>query len=610
MVGYVFSALSIVSVPPLSSPLPCPGWAKRVACYRSRQAIFMGRLMPDTTLTPPRDREENIFWRANLLQACDRDPAVRDAVRALAYDDWEFFFDAFLWTYDPQKKTSELPFILYGFQREFLRDELVPAIDNQFDLEVDKTRKMGATWVYVGLILWYWLKPEKGNDFLLGSRKEELVDRRGNMDTIMEKIRYMISRLPTWMLPPGYDEKKHDHHMQILNPETGAYLKGEANNKAFGRGGRYKAAFLDEFAYWEFTDEDAWRSLADATDCRLPVSTPNGRQNQFARLRHGEAGDIRCFSIHWKLHPERDEEWYRKEKLRRTDLEVAQELDISYESSAGKRFFHNYNPAIHRAPLVWNPYAPVYACWDFGRLRPAVLFTQKDINDRWMWLKLIRGQDVTLQTFSDHVLKRMAEWFPFTTKTGRADDEGRFFHYGDPRGNQVNDLSDETGFQILARKGIYVNARDVGRVTRAETIRNLFDVLVDGKPAIMINNEDDDRGNLDKPPYILTESMWHAHEALLGGCRYDRTGDREDYAKDKFYEDIMDAAGYGAVFLYPAGSTGEQVRRAVDRDVIYLKQRREEILSARKGPEAAQRQLRAAHRFSKDGSRSRQGIPL
>jgi len=540
-----------------------------------------------TDFIVPRDYHENLVFRAALLDRAEKEQPYRAACRALAERDIEFFFDALLWTYDPQKEDSEIPFILYPYQRDFIQTKLLPAINEGHDLLVDKTRKMGASWMFCAVALWYWLKPERGNDIIIGSRKEELVDKRGNMDTLIEKIRYMLSRLPWWMVPAGYEAKKHDHHMQLINPESGSYIKGEANNKSFGRGGRYKLAFLDEFAYWEFTDEDAWRSLADATHCRLPVSTPNGRQNQFARLRHGEAGNIRIYSIHWKLHPERDETWYEYEKSRRTDLEIAQELDISYESSAGKRFFNNYNPSIHRQPLTFNDRAPLHVCWDFGFHRPAVLFTQKDIDDRWMWLNCILGNDVNLANFADYVLNQMERWYPNYIEA---------FHYGDPRGNKVNDLSDQTAFQILAAKGIHVACRDIGRVTRAKTMKNLLDVMIDGKPALMINEQGDDRGQ-HMPQWVGTQSMWHVHEALLGGCHYDRKGDSEDYEKDGFYDHMIDAAGYGAVFLYPAGAITAETRRERSREVIHLQQRREDIM-ARYGKEVPGRSRSRVRRAS------------
>jgi len=42
---------------------------------------------------------------------------------------------------------------------------------------------------------------------------------------------------------------------------------------------------------------------------------------------------IKKFRLHWRLHPLKTQEWYEKQKKQRTKLEVAQELDISYDNS-------------------------------------------------------------------------------------------------------------------------------------------------------------------------------------------------------------------------------------------------------------------------------------
>ena len=65
---------------------------------------------------------------------------------------------------------------------------------------VEKSRDMGATWTTVAFSVWLWLfRP--GSAIGFGSRKELLVDRLGDMDSIFEKIRYTIKMLPGFLLP-------------------------------------------------------------------------------------------------------------------------------------------------------------------------------------------------------------------------------------------------------------------------------------------------------------------------------------------------------------------------------------------------------------------------
>jgi hypothetical protein len=230
----------------------------------------------------------------------------------------------------------------------------VAHINDKRDLVLEKSRDMGASWMVIDTFTWFWLNPEGGADFLLGSRIENYVDKAGDMRTLIEKARYTIYRLPHWLIPEGFNRSKHDNFMRLLNPETGSTITGESNNANFSTGGRYAAVLFDEFAKWETTDIPAWTAAGDATPCRIAVSTPFGAAGRYYDLVTDGATDK--ITLHWSLHPEKAENlacvypkpeeaddtidlehtigltspWYERECERRDDLEIAQELDINY----------------------------------------------------------------------------------------------------------------------------------------------------------------------------------------------------------------------------------------------------------------------------------------
>jgi len=279
------------------------------------------------------------------------------------------FFTYHLHVHEPRPKYLEwyglkdpcLPFIPYEYQKEYIL-KVCDCIDNGRDLLTEKSRDEGATWMLSGILLWYWLRKEGGNDFLLGSRKEEYVDRKGVVDTLFEKIRYNLYRLHPIFLPKGFDISKHDNVRFIINPESGNFFRGESNNSNFGTSGRYRAIFADEFSKWEETDHDAWTSMGDSTQCRLPVSTPWGMGRKFAQLRF--SGAVEVETLHWTDHPLKStglyegqhpyfpekgivklSPWYLAECERRKDdptASIGQELDIDYLSS-GTPYFNNLN---------------------------------------------------------------------------------------------------------------------------------------------------------------------------------------------------------------------------------------------------------------------------
>ena len=49
-----------------------------------------------------------------------------------------FFFNMFLWTYNPRLNEPHLPFILYPFQTKFVED-VVKSVENETDIWIEKS---------------------------------------------------------------------------------------------------------------------------------------------------------------------------------------------------------------------------------------------------------------------------------------------------------------------------------------------------------------------------------------------------------------------------------------------------------------------------------------
>jgi phage terminase large subunit len=218
--------------------------------------------------------------RARIWQASANDLALQTELKKECAEDIIFWIECFVSTYDPRESPPDLPFDLYPFQVWALT-EWQGLIETQEDFLTEKTRDMGVTWMILLLFLHGWLF--KGYDFLIGSRTEDYVDTLGDMSTHFPKLRYALYHLPRWMLPTGFNPKRHDNYMKLINPELNNTITGESSNPSFARGGRYRAVFFDEFAFWGFA-EAAWVSASHSTKCRIPVSTPHGKANKFAKL--------------------------------------------------------------------------------------------------------------------------------------------------------------------------------------------------------------------------------------------------------------------------------------------------------------------------------------
>lgn len=229
----------------------------------------------------PKQTTENMFFRAQILEECIKDPQYSLYVRELAFRDILFFFNIFGWAYDPKYKGRERPIITFTYQDSTIL-KINECIDKEEDLFIDKSREMLATYMILYTYLWRWLsKPMQL--FRIGSWKEIYVDQQAVIDTHFEKFRYLLQRLPQFLQPVGFDIKKHNPYMLLKNPENGSTVVGEATNASFARSGRQVSIFLDEFSEWE-TASEAWNASTDSTKCRIVTGTPRGAANKFAEL--------------------------------------------------------------------------------------------------------------------------------------------------------------------------------------------------------------------------------------------------------------------------------------------------------------------------------------
>jgi phage terminase large subunit len=240
-----------------------------------------------------------------------------------------YWLDRYGRTYDNRlPPESRFPrFRPYPKQVEFLR-WLAERERLQQDGLVEKSRDAGVTYLCAGYALHGWLFRE-GFGAGFGSRKLELVDRLGDPDSIFEKLRIMLYRLPAWMFPAGFRRDEHDNKARLVNPANGSTVTGEGGDQ-IGRGGRKSIYFVDEAAYLEHP-ESIERSLSNTTNVRVDVSTPNGPGNPFATKRFG--GAVPVFTLHWKDDPRKTQAWYDDFKRRKGAVTTAQELDIDYSAS-------------------------------------------------------------------------------------------------------------------------------------------------------------------------------------------------------------------------------------------------------------------------------------
>jgi hypothetical protein len=300
-------------------------------------------MMLDCSSNWPPDYDEEFLRRANILETTRKGPEL-----AIAYysDSAVNFINDWCFTFDPRKSGSGIPASMpfRMFQRQ---EEMVlffqQLIEEQCSGLIEKCRDMGATWTAAAFAVWLW-RFRAGASIGFGSRKEMLVDRLGDMDSIFEKIRFIIKMLPAELLPAGFSLKDHSTYMKLLNPENNSSITGEAGDN-IGRGGRKLIYFKDESAHYDHP-ELIEAALMDNTNIQVDISSVNGTGNVFHRRRmNGEVwqGTIedrsktQVFVMEWRDHPLKDDAWHAARKQKAEDdglvAEFEQEVERNYSSS-------------------------------------------------------------------------------------------------------------------------------------------------------------------------------------------------------------------------------------------------------------------------------------
>ena len=279
----------------------------------------------------PPDYDAIYKERAARLARIRADASILDGLKQFYKDHPAEFINDWGMTFDPRNAEIGLPptmpFVLFPKQAEFinwLRDRWLAREDGL----AEKSRDMGVSWLCVAFSAWMFLF-HAGTVVGFGSRKEEYVDKLGDPKSLFWKIREYINLLPVELRPHGWDAKKHAPFMNLVNPENGAAIVGEAGDN-IGRGNRTSIYFKDESAFYE-RPESIDAALSQTSNCKIDVSTPNGNGNPFHKKRH--SGKIKVFTFHWRDDPRKDADWYRKQQETLDPVVLAQEVDIDYNAS-------------------------------------------------------------------------------------------------------------------------------------------------------------------------------------------------------------------------------------------------------------------------------------
>lgn len=248
--------------------------------------------------------------RIRRLQWLDKNSDSVDSLSLYYKDKPVQWINDWAVTYNPRNTGTDLPsimpFVLFPKQEKFIEWLYDCAFVNKRRGVVDKCRDSGATWLGCAFSVWMLLHHENVA-IGWGSRKYELVEKKGDPDCIFEKMRQILDNIPNVMKPSITNKNG-----LILNDSNGSTIAGEGGDN-IGRGGRKTVYFVDEHAFLERAEGIA-ASLSHNTDVEVSISTHNGTNTlYFTRTQSYDHNDI--FVFDWWENPFHDEIWFEKQKL-------------------------------------------------------------------------------------------------------------------------------------------------------------------------------------------------------------------------------------------------------------------------------------------------------
>lgn len=193
---------------------------------------------------------------------------------------------------------------LRDYQKDLLRDFQ----HNRFNI-VLASRQMGKTVTASIFNAWYLTFNYDKTTLLLANKSESTKE-------IIDKAKVVIENLPFFMKPGII---KYD--VMNVRADNGCRLVGQSTTAKSGIGFTIHNLYLDEFAHVHPTIvdsfyENVYPTLSASKVSRINItSTPNGFNKFYEIYSDAEKGEneYTATRIDWWQHPDRDDEWYKRE---------------------------------------------------------------------------------------------------------------------------------------------------------------------------------------------------------------------------------------------------------------------------------------------------------
>ncbi|HSE46801.1 MAG TPA: hypothetical protein VLA89_15890 [Gemmatimonadales bacterium] len=331
--------------------------------------------------------EHNDDWQRWELAKCKHSPTL-------------YYPTVYGWIFEP-RGSGILPAIPYPFQVDYLLWMDARARGRGADGQglVSKSRDMGATWYAILRALGKWLFEDVYVCKLI-SRKEDLVDDPGNMDSMMERMLVNIEMLPDYLRPPEWDRKIHKQKNKLIRPDNKNAILGESTSAKSGRGGRGSEGIVDESALIDGLLK-LNSSLMQTVPHLFNISSEYlGVSEEFANLREAmetQHPNSVFLMDHW-VHPYHDAVWLEAEHEKYINNEAGFQAEVMRNPYHFEDLIYPMARGITLLPeyVPYKPGNPLDVSIDPGRDDECAM--------HWITFDPDTGRDLLLESFeSSHL---------------------------------------------------------------------------------------------------------------------------------------------------------------------------------------------------------------
>lgn len=260
-----------------------------------------------------------------------------------------------------------IPFILYDFQ-----ENILAAFLRNGRNVILKNRQMGLSTLCGAYALWL-MTFHYDKYVLVVATKQDVAK------NIIKKVRIMWQNLPSWMRLKCTEDNKLAQAY-----ENGSMIYAGTSASDSGRSDAAALLIIDEGAFITGMDE-LWGALQPTVSTGgdiIVLSTPNGVGNWFHQtFINAEEGKNNFFPItlHWTLHPERDQAWRDMQDMELGVRLAKQECDGSFLSSGDNvippEIIEYYNQTFISDPLQKSGVDNNVWIWEFPDYHKSYLLT-------------------------------------------------------------------------------------------------------------------------------------------------------------------------------------------------------------------------------------------